>query len=551
MGGALGSPIDEAKQARIQELLKNTMLTFTTQFPIAYKNALIAQVKADSDSATPDALETKELDSAADPSYIIKEGKVVKDGSTGGHWKERFLVAYNKSDNFCLRYFDGEDSTGVEKGKINTAGFYARHFDKEDKAKLECDHGVKLVPYFSKDRTYNFKCSSAEDANDWYSTLRTCCRGAGPPLDPNPIIANAFKETMIKVRHAAGVHSSSSCYYDEPETLSNFIYELVHNEVLKEAYAAVPETGRDMAVSMADKMVIAGIKTACKAGWLSARTAADSATQSITDAVTPAMQQLTDAEDTMMTSVNSLLSKSAGAAIQTLSAKFLPGPVRLLKVYAKGAVLGACKGFGEKIKEVRSKLDGKDKAAGMKILIQMEKQVWFQNSGCLKECYSQADKVYDALAGESVFEGGMDRWDVYWCVRDSAVALYRNAVATFFNKYFEAIEAGAVNVDALVMEVTLMCAHDAALVSQDIFYTVFTTMIAQNPEWRENVIVPLEKGTEPLQTQIDAIPVVSSFIDLASMVDRALEGSLRNLVRPAIDEACTGLIDTTDLIKEM
>lgn len=478
---------------------------------------------------------------------------LTKDGSTGGHWQERYVVAYNKADNYCVKYFKGDSAAGQEKGKINTVAFYARHFDNEDKAKFECEHGVTLCPWSSNDRYYHFKCKDKNDADEWYSTLRTCCRYAEPPLDDNIVIAEAFKNALSITRQENGVYGSSSCYYDECESLANFIFELVDRAVLQDAFNKLPEMGRDSTIAIVKSSVMTSIKTACKAAWAPLRAGCDSVTNDLKKAVSPAIQPLIDAEVDLIQKVSDMVETTAGSSLKGLGDKFLPDPARLLKNYATASVTEAAKAFSTFCKSIIPELKGADKAKAIKLLEKMERQTWYHWSGCLRECYTQADKVYDALAGSAVFEGGMDRYDVYWIVRDGAVGLYRNAVNTFFNKYFAALEAGNtdINVDHICTEVSIMAAHDAPIVVEEIFYATFVGMIEQNEGWRSGVLEPMSKAVEPVQAVIDKIPVVKEFINLQNILDKTLSASLRALVKPTIDETCAGAIDAASLVGAM
>jgi hypothetical protein len=47
MGGAMGNPIDDAKQARINEIIQDVTTRFATEFSGAYTQAVIKQAKAD------------------------------------------------------------------------------------------------------------------------------------------------------------------------------------------------------------------------------------------------------------------------------------------------------------------------------------------------------------------------------------------------------------------------------------------------------------------------------------------------------------------------
>jgi hypothetical protein len=75
MGNAFNNPLDEAKQARMQEIIGDVLTLFATEFPIHYKDALIEKVKAE---AQPEEEDERQLPDFPIPDYELKTGSLTK-----------------------------------------------------------------------------------------------------------------------------------------------------------------------------------------------------------------------------------------------------------------------------------------------------------------------------------------------------------------------------------------------------------------------------------------------------------------------------------------
>jgi hypothetical protein len=67
--------------------------------------------------------------------------------------KDRFFVCRNRVDNYVIDYYDGVDeTTGTKKGSIYLESYHCEKFDKDDKERFGTDKGIKLVPWWYRDR---------------------------------------------------------------------------------------------------------------------------------------------------------------------------------------------------------------------------------------------------------------------------------------------------------------------------------------------------------------------------------------------------------------
>lgn len=75
MGNAFNNPLDEAKQARMQEIIGEVLTLFATEFPIHYKDALIEKIKGEAQPEEPDE---NLLPGFPVPDYELKTGTLTK-----------------------------------------------------------------------------------------------------------------------------------------------------------------------------------------------------------------------------------------------------------------------------------------------------------------------------------------------------------------------------------------------------------------------------------------------------------------------------------------
>jgi hypothetical protein len=77
MGGALGNPIDEAAQARINETMQDAVKIFSVEFSKSYTQAVIDNAKEEIDPPK-DILDDLKLQEAPVPSHVLKTGMLTK-----------------------------------------------------------------------------------------------------------------------------------------------------------------------------------------------------------------------------------------------------------------------------------------------------------------------------------------------------------------------------------------------------------------------------------------------------------------------------------------
>jgi hypothetical protein len=77
MGGAMGNPIDEPTQARINETIQDVIKIFSVEFSKSYTQAVIQNAKDEIEPES-DILDDLKLQEAPVPSHVLKSGILVK-----------------------------------------------------------------------------------------------------------------------------------------------------------------------------------------------------------------------------------------------------------------------------------------------------------------------------------------------------------------------------------------------------------------------------------------------------------------------------------------
>jgi hypothetical protein len=187
MGAGFSNPMDDAKQERMQTIIKEFLEVFSSVFPNTYKEALIESVK---EGAAPEEEDERQLPEVPTPEDPLKEGSVTKECAFRKNFKVNHLVAMNKADNFRIDYFDKEG--GSLKGSINCAGYKTQT--------VEEDNGIDVIPSDDSRRTYKLRFETAELRDEWLEVVNNACKKAKAPENPDKLLAKAFNGAYRAVR---------------------------------------------------------------------------------------------------------------------------------------------------------------------------------------------------------------------------------------------------------------------------------------------------------------------------------------------------------------
>eukprot|EP00429_Kryptoperidinium_foliaceum_P092203 CAMPEP_0176195952 /NCGR_PEP_ID=MMETSP0121_2-20121125/6780_1 /TAXON_ID=160619 /ORGANISM="Kryptoperidinium foliaceum, Strain CCMP 1326" /LENGTH=556 /DNA_ID=CAMNT_0017534743 /DNA_START=49 /DNA_END=1719 /DNA_ORIENTATION=+ len=543
MGGAMGNPIDEAAQARINETIQDVIKIFSVEFSKSYTQAVIQNAK-DEIEPEKDILDDLKLQEAPVPSHVMKTGMLVKRGDSVKNWKSRCFVAYNKADNFKIDYHDGTSEAGKLKGTIHCAGYRAYEFNSDDIAEFG-EAGIKLVPWSSRRRTWWIKCADEQERKEWMSVFENACYKARPPRDADECIASAFDTTLQKLRW----HFWFWGYYgdagSEDERLGEFILDLLDRNIINEIIGNIVEgPAKNMTVDLIRKTIGATVKGACSSAWISSATAVRSLSDSIKSSVKDLIGPVLDKQREFKAKIVKTISGTVDPFLADKGGSVLKPVLNVVFKPVTDCFVLVVKGFHS---HMSNKLAGNEFSSARfdSALNQSDYQMdWW--SGPLHKSYELAHRMYtsDLAAVASLFTGGISPYTVYCMVRDKLQIIAHRAVATF-GSLAKSISEG--EMASVLNHVTALLFHDCLLMVRSVISEILTAILAS--PITEMVITPCGELIAPLQEMVDSIPIpgLSMLIDLNTMMQEVVGSIEANAIDAMIAKSVAQIKQTFDM----
>lgn len=544
MGNSL-SPIDEATQTRINELLADATKNFAIEYSKAYTQVVIKIAK---EELTPkeDMLGPLKLKSAPPSEMKGKTGILVKRGDVSkSSWKSRFFVMQGEKGNYKVDYYDGTDDKGKLKGSIYCAGLSAYEFSADDIIEFG-EPGIKLTPWGWGKRTWYMKCPDDKERKEWLSAFQTACWYAKSPRDQDRAIAEAFDITIKKLRWHYWLWSWYGDSGDEPQRLAEFITDLLERNVLNEVFYKLPDNAmKSMTVDGIRKAVGGSVKAACSSAWLSSsgavRSVSATVQASVKDLLAPLIEKETKFKETIVEKVSStvdpfLADKGASLLKPVLDVLFKP---------VADAFSYAVQDFHSSMKAKigEDKFNERDYSSALDWTDWEMAYSWW---GPQHRAFVLVDRLYDTdLNTVATMCGNVSTYTIYYMVLDKLRMLMRRAVYTFreLAKGIPVAEQSSV-----LSHVVGLLVHDAYLVVKFVIFSILKAIL-QNPI-AEFVIKPSVALVEPLQKVIDEIPIpgLNILFDLPDMLEEvvtsiqdkavlAIVGGSLAAVKSKLDEA--------------
>lgn len=530
MGNSFSNPLDESKQARMNEIINEVVAVFAKVFPLRYKDALIAKIKEDAQGG--DEEDPNKLPAIPDPDYPLKEGTMDKRGDVVKNWKNRFFVALNKADNYVINYMEKEG--GKIKGSINCCGYRARDFE-EDEAKEYGEFGIKLVPWNERRRTWYVKAKDAQDKEEWMRVFNNACNKAKPPVNKDQVLAAAFEGAYRAVRWNYGFYGWYSIAGTEAETLGGLCCDILDRELINDVIYNIPSgPQRNTACSIVRKTVDTAVVAAVSACWNSVVGLCEGLRATLETTVkgllTPLFEQEVALKEKIVNSisgtVNPFLSDVGGRVCRPL-----------LKVAASSITKGFCAAIKGYADGMRGKIEqGNFAEASFESNAKWaDREIEYWWSGPLEKANQICWSIYTSDLAEvaSLFSsGGFTPYSVYSSALDSIRDLTHRAHYKFTTR---AVESGYANLTGILNEVLADMVHDAKLAEVTIINGILLDIL--QPSIESNVIVPCGELVQPVQDLIDAIPVpgLSDLFNLPSLVEEVIGSIVEGGVSAIVD----------------
>lgn len=529
MGNAFSNPLDESKQARMNEIINEVVAVFAKVFPLRYKDALIEKIKEDAQGG--DDEDGNKLPAIPVPDYPLKEGMMDKRGDVVKNWKNRHFVALNKADNFVINYSEKEG--GKIKGSINCCGYRARKYD-EDEAKEYGEFGLKLVPYNERRRTWYLKAANAEDQEEWMRVLNNACSKAKPPVNEDQVLAAAFEGAYRAVRWNYGYYGWYAIAGTEAETLGGLACDILDRELINDVIRDIPAgPQRNTATSIVRKTVDTAVMAAVSACWNSVVGLCSGLRETLETTVKSLLTPLFEQEVAIKEKVVTSISGTVNPFLADVGGRVCRPVLTVVASSITKGFMAAIEGYSVYMKEkietgcfVEAQFANNAKSSDRAI-----EYFW---SGPLKEscrlCWKIASDDLADLA--TLFSDGFTPYSVYSTALDSIRDLAHRAHFKFTTK---AIEDGYANLEGILAEVMADMVHDAKLAEIAILNGILLDIL--QPSIESNVIVPCGELVQPVQDLIDAIPVpgLGDLFNLPSLVEEVINSIVEGGVTAIVE----------------
>lgn len=511
MGNLLGG-FDEAKQQRMQEIIQQVLGEFSKQFPLKYKDALIEKLK---EAINPEESE-QQLEECPVPDYVLKTGSMFKRGDIRKNWKKRYFVAKNRADNYIIEYFETEGGDKA-KGEINCCGYRVQDFDEEEIAKFgaQGQNGIKLVPWDERRRYWYFACDTEDEKKEWEKIFQNACRKANPPINEDPVIAQAFRFAYRATRYSYGYYGWWSITGTEAEVLGAFIGQVLDRELMRDVYDNIPNNpARSQAIGAIQKIVDSSVISAVTATWRGVLSAVDSVKGTIEKSASDMLTPLFESEANLKDNIISRVSATVNPVMEDVGARLCAPVFSRCLLHISTGYVHAVKDFvghmKDRVNRIRSNpqvLDSEYDSA------QREIDYWY--SGPMSTANGILWRMYtsDLASIMDCFVGGYTAYDIYSNTLDDLRTLLHNATYTFYKFASEGGDPMDVLADTLRKLV-----HDAKDAQAEGLKGILNSPIASTVD--EKVVGPCQSLVAPIN---DMIPEpLKELINLEALVEAVI-----------------------------
>jgi len=530
MGNAFNNPLDESKQARMNEIITDVLGVFAKEFPLHYKDALIAKIKEELQPEEPDE---RLLPDAPTPDYEFKSGILTKRGDVVKNWKQRYFVATNAADNFRIDYFEKEG--GKLKGSVNCCGYSVEDFNELEVIDMG-QFGIKIVPYDSRRRTWYLKAETEEEKNEWVKVFKNACSKARPPRDKDSLIAHAFDGAYRAVRWHYGYYGWYSYSFSEAEQLGELVSSILYRELISGVIDGIPAgPQRGAVVNMVRKSVDTTCMAAVGAAWNGSVQACNGLKTSLESAVRSLITPVLEQEVTLKIKISETTSNNVNPFLSDVGGRICRPVLKACASPITRAYVAAVQGFTNFMrKQIADNSFSKDNFDSNIRWAHRSVEYWW--SGPLEDTNRICWALYtsDLTDVAAFFADGFTSYSLYSLVLDGIRDLTHRAIHAFDTAYKE---GETDNLERLLNGIIAKYVHDAKLSLKSVL-TAILGGILQSPI-ETLVFTPCLELVKPIQDVIDAIPVpgLSDLFNLSTLMGEVLHKVLDDGVAALVSGA--------------
>ncbi|KAL0217102.1 hypothetical protein RCL1_007585 [Eukaryota sp. TZLM3-RCL] len=399
------------------------MTVFTPNYLKAFKDELIDSIMSENDEGVPADFQLLERPIDTAP---LKTGYLVKRGGTRKNWKRRFFIIKH---NYEVEYWEDEESVGKEgakpKGVVSCCGLRLVEDPSIDLDKpflFELRHSVK--------RCWFFEAESAEEKEEWMKVFRLCCRKAEVPLNPDPIMREAFIKAYRETRWALYIWDSNVYYITcaEGEQLGLLVSCKLERVVMSDIYAALPKGGSGKIGSIAKKKVqsiINGIVgSAIATGWNAVSAQIEEIKPTIEEGVRAAVAPIRDAESSLRGKIKEAIMEKLDPILATTVTPIVAKVFEILSSSQVESYTELVRAFSDILEELQNSSDLQQS------LDRINSSIRWSYSSRLWKARVRLEGCREKLEALNEIVREISPWNIINDLSDGLVRLIRNAVYT-------------------------------------------------------------------------------------------------------------------------
>lgn len=234
----------------------------------------------------------------------------------------------------------------------------------DDDAKEDAEfHGIQLLHV--KRTPYVLQCETLAEKKEWMEVLKECCKAAGPPINPDPVMAAAFEAAHKAASWEAGMWGWWRITGDEAEMLADVISHVVYRTVISPAIDGadpnIPIKIKRMATSAINKQVTTLIRAAVGPAWKALTDQVKNNREKIEEKLKPLLDQINKAKQDLLAKMQEGIMKIVDPLMEKIGTVVLG---KVMPVITEPIMRGFQDTFtvlDEQIKELAKDVDSKEK----------------------------------------------------------------------------------------------------------------------------------------------------------------------------------------------
>ena len=476
------------------------------------------------------------------PSEPLEQGWMEKLGANRENWKKRWFIASNEADNFTIYYYEKEQEqldTAKFKGTINPCGYRVSRITDDDEKEKYGKFSLKLHPiWYSRRRTWYLSVESEEELEKWEGVLRFSCMRARPPMNPDPVMREAFKQAFTKTRFRLGVWGWYSFTLSEDEMLAQMIVDRCNRDIMSEVYSQCTGNRFFSSYKMRRQMestLDSTVGSVVSAGWKAASQQISDTKPTIKGKAEENIGSILDKEQEVMNKISDGVSQAANPVVESSVAPVAKPLVEAMTNPLYNASKTAIEIFKEKMKEYIA--DGENLEKNLKYFDRRCKYSF----GELREAFKCIHELtrYDSKTSVGNTNLKIPIGDVIeklgdvslWRVENRLEDIVRDLIQAAIYTYKIQVEEGAPNGEETLNDVLSKLVNDSKILGNLAMAELLYEVVGENV--MKQVMPKLSEILEPVKGLIPE--AFESLLDVDEMAQRIVYKIITGMLHAALD----------------